>query len=437
MAHPGPEEPQEVEFPAIRTSKQMLDVAWHPSENLVAAGSITGRVRLYRVAPEGCPMVNEVKYHKRSCRAVCFSQDGSGARARGAGRGARAATASDARQKADGASSRAVLFSASSDCTIGMIDMRSGQFRVEERDVHAAPVNRLRVYDENVLVSGDDSGAVRLWDTRQRGAVRSFCEFQDNEDFISDLWAQNSEHHVLAAGGDGYLSVFDVRSKGKLEARSDEMDDELLSVVVIKDGKKVVCGSQSGVLLIFTYGDFGDIDDRFPGHPESVDAMAVLDQSTLFTGSSDGLIRIVQVHPNKLLGVLGEHSEFPVEVLRKNHDGSILASLSHDNSIKFWDIRFLRDDPAGAGAEAEDAPEATGQSEERKQPLRAVKKEEDEEEAAAAEEEEEEEEEKEEEDGEDAEDDEEDDDDDDMGRNKGDAKERAMQKHRKGFFDDL
>ena len=52
---------------------------------------------------------------------------------------------------------------------------------------------------------------------------------------------------------------------------------------------------------------------RYPGHPESVDCMLKIDESTLLTGSSDGLIRVVSIQPNKILGVVGDHDDFPVE----------------------------------------------------------------------------------------------------------------------------
>lgn len=50
--------------------------------------------------------------------------------------------------------------------------------------------------------------------------------------------------------------------------------------------------------------------------------------------------RIVQVHPNELLEVVGEH-EFPVEELALSPDGVLLASCSHDDSVKFWNIGYL------------------------------------------------------------------------------------------------
>jgi hypothetical protein len=39
-----------------------------------------------------------------------------------------------------------------------------------------------------------------------------------------------------------------------------------------------------------------------------VTALLRYDDDTLLTGSSDGLIRVLSVQPNRMLGVLGEHS---------------------------------------------------------------------------------------------------------------------------------
>jgi hypothetical protein len=44
-----------------------------------------------------------------------------------------------------------------------------------------------------------------------------------------------------------------------------DADDELLSVAALKNGKKLVCGSQSGVLSVWSWGYWNDCSDRFPG----------------------------------------------------------------------------------------------------------------------------------------------------------------------------
>ncbi len=51
-----------------------------------------------------------------------------------------------------------------------------------------------------------------------------------------------------------------------------------------------------------------------------MDALAEFDADTLLTGSSDGVIRIVSILPNRMLGVVGEHDAYPVERLSLSHD---------------------------------------------------------------------------------------------------------------------
>ncbi|KAG5639747.1 hypothetical protein H0H81_000027 [Sphagnurus paluster] len=114
----------------------------------------------------------------------------------------------------------------------------------------------------------------------------------------------------------------DVRSK-KPEpfAQSEDQEDELLSIVSIKGGSKVVVGTQIGILSIFNRNaGWGDCVDRVPGHPHSIDALCNLPElagidtsSTVLTGSSDGFVRAVEILPTKLLGVVADHGEWPVE----------------------------------------------------------------------------------------------------------------------------
>jgi len=117
----------------------------------------------------------------------------------------------------------------------------------------------------------------------------------------------------------------------------------------------VVCGSQDGILDIYSWGQWADISDRFPGHPNSIDTLAVINEEMLLTGSSDGLIRVVSIHPNKLLGVVGEHADFPIERIKLCPNNKYLASCSHDDTVKFWNVEYLFDPE---GSDEEDAGDA-------------------------------------------------------------------------------
>ena len=52
----------------------------------------------------------------------------------------------------------------------------------------------------------------------------------------------------------------------------------------------------------------------------------------------------MQVHPNKLLGLLGDHEDFPVEVMKFSHDKKLIGSVSHVNKVHFWDVAYLFDE---------------------------------------------------------------------------------------------
>jgi len=212
-------------------------------------------------------------------------------------------------------------------------------------------------YSPNQLATGDDSGCVKIWDTRQRDHV---MEFDLHEDFVSGITFVQEYNTLLTTGGDATLCAYDLR-KPNDAARSDDQEAELHCVQCIKDGKKVVCGTQEGVIIVFSWGRWGDCSDRFPGHPTTVDCMLKVDESSLITGSGDGLIRVVAVQPNKMLGVIGDHDQFPVEGMARTVDGRILGSFSHDEELRFWDLSMLADDDADdADGEDEDETGASG-----------------------------------------------------------------------------
>ena len=65
---------------------------------------------------------------------------------------------------------------------------------------------------------------------------------------------------------------------------------------------------------------------------------------------------MVQLHPNKLLGLIGDHEDFPVEGLNFSHDKKIIGSVSHTNKVHFWDVGYLfeEDDDDEVVDESED-----------------------------------------------------------------------------------
>ncbi|KAJ3126004.1 WD domain repeat-containing protein 55 [Physocladia obscura] len=228
------------------------------------------------------------------------------------------------------------IYSAGADASFQVLDSLSGKPILKKASAHADPINCIKALDRNVIATGDDEGVVKIWDTRDRKLITKYTA---HDDYISSFsWTPTTTPPtLLATSADGRLSVYDLRKKKPVRV-SDFQDDELLSHAVVRDGSKVVVGSEDGVLSIYSWGDWGDCTDRIRGHPGSVNAIVKLDERRIATACVDGNVRVVGLFPNKILTRLRDHEcDMPVERLALNADGSLLASCSHENIVRFWD----------------------------------------------------------------------------------------------------
>jgi hypothetical protein len=54
---------------------------------------------------------------------------------------------------------------------------------------------------------------------------------------------------------------------------SDNFEEDLTGVSILKSGAAVAVSSQEGNISLFKWDWFGDCNDRIPGHPSSIDAL--------------------------------------------------------------------------------------------------------------------------------------------------------------------
>lgn len=292
-----------------------FDLDFHPSNNLVALGLITGNLFLYRYSEDSEPQrVLKVRAHSESCRAVRFINEGR------------------------------VILTGSPDCSILATDVETGSPVARLENCHEKAVNRLVNLTETTIASGGDEGCIKVWDTRQQSCCNSF---QVHEEYITDMTFEPDSMKLLGTSGDGTLSVSNLRSN-KVQTRSEFSEDEPLSVVIMKNGRKVICGTESGTMLLYSWGFFKDCSDRFTAlSPNPVNALLKLDEERVITGTENGLISLVGILPNRIIQPIAEHSEYPVERLAFSHDRKLLGSISHDSILKLWDIDSLLQKDSG------------------------------------------------------------------------------------------
>eukprot|EP00769_Ergobibamus_cyprinoides_P000697 gnl/Ergobibamus_cyprinoides/1702.p1 GENE.gnl/Ergobibamus_cyprinoides/1702~~gnl/Ergobibamus_cyprinoides/1702.p1 ORF type:complete len:363 (+),score=103.04 gnl/Ergobibamus_cyprinoides/1702:65-1090(+) len=191
--------------------------------------------------------------------------------------------------------------------------------------------------------------------------------FFESADYVSCFLSDEPSSLLLSTGGDGTLYAFDTRKNGRLRDHSVTSDDEFMCMTWMKGKARVVVGSQKGCLTSFRRGKWDTDIDIFPGHPEGVDTMFAFDADHIVTGSDDGLIRIVSIVPNQLIGVLGEAVDYSLKVpkpagissVTMPDDRTLLAVSTHCSTLMLFDTADLAEDGDDEDGGDENAVEAS------------------------------------------------------------------------------
>ncbi|KAM9130448.1 WD repeat-containing protein 55 isoform 1-T1 [Pangshura tecta] len=296
--------PEDISFEAAANT-----IAFHPSQDILAAGDVDGDVYVYSYScvEGGNQELWSSGHHLKSCREVSFSHDGH------------------------------KLFTVSKDKSIHILNVEEGRLVTRFSKAHSSALNSLLVIDEHLFATGDDGGMLKVWDLRKGIAI---MEMRQHEEYISSMAIDENKKLLLTTSGDGTMGVFNIKRQ-RFELLSEPQSGDLTSVVLMKRGKKVACGSSEGTIYLFNWDGFGATSDRFAVKAESIDCMVPVTENVLCTGSIDGVIRAVNILPNRVIGSVGQHLGEPIEQLAKSHTGQLLASCGHDQKVKFWDISSL------------------------------------------------------------------------------------------------
>jgi WD40 repeat protein len=149
----------------------------------------------------------------------------------------------------------------------------------------------------------------------------------------------------------GTLGVYDIRKEGKesLYALSDNLDDEIYCVKVMKNNQRIVCGTSDGPIALFNWDYYDFFKDSILGHPGGVNCFDKYDENTLVTGCEDGSVRIVSISPKSITTMISdkiklnlENNSFKdIQALTLNCNKSHVAVCANINYIKVYNIENL------------------------------------------------------------------------------------------------
>lgn len=190
------------------------------------------------------------------------------------------------------------------------------------------------------MATSDQDGCLKIWDLRSFQCV---FEVHEQEDGITGIALDKPREKLLTSSTDGTLAVFDLKSKDPLYALSDNMEEELTGVEIIKEGKYVTTSTQEGNLYIFKWDWFGDCKDRIPIHKSGIEKLVKYNEDHVLTGGEDGFLRAFSFYPNQIAANFGAHADdldeaYPILGVGVSHCRKFAATVSHDSSVKFFDL---------------------------------------------------------------------------------------------------
>lgn len=168
--------------PDINIDDYVVDLSFHPEEDLLAAGTISGDALLYKYSVDGNVLVNTLELHVKAIRDIEFNHDGS------------------------------VLYSASKDRSILLTDVQTGKFIRCYEQAHEQPVCKMNVFDENLFATGDDDGTIKVWDIRDKSTEPIFA-LKEVDDYITSIITNDAKKILVTTSGDGFLTAINIGSR--------------------------------------------------------------------------------------------------------------------------------------------------------------------------------------------------------------------------------
>jgi WD40 repeat protein len=196
----------------------------------------------------------------------------------------------------------------------------------------------------DIVATGDEDGAVRLWDARTGTLVRLLGRFVapvDRLEFSED------GKRLVAASSEDQGRVWEMPT-GREIATLRDRDDFVADVAVSADGTAVVTGGHGIARVWFIDHEGSRAVKDLPGHAGMVESVAISPRRRLLvaTGDDGGHVRLwdPRVPRNRLLGDLGSRI---VRVVF-TRDGSRLLAVSVDGMARTWNAQtgeaLLEDD---------------------------------------------------------------------------------------------
>ena len=221
-----------------------------------------------------------------------------------------------------------------------IFDLNSHEEIFRQAHAHNSPLECAKYLTDNIIVTGDSDGHVKVWDLKENSQVLQ--KFHDEKDYISDI-ACVDEKTFGVTTGNGVLSLYTTNRPKRRQYYAQE-DDDFVSLTYNFFGNMFICASSKPKLYASKCPSLDFLSETTLKSKSPFVSVQSLKTNNcrVCVASDDGTCYITEIHPNHFIYAWKAH--------KNNLSGMVVSgaqvlSWTQSKEVKLWDVAAQRDQP--------------------------------------------------------------------------------------------